>query len=370
MPLETETRGRWDAVDGILVNKNPDKENETPFEKTLKQKPFTEGLPAFSTGDKKDGTPAYYDVPLLKASVWTHEVGIYFFLGGLSTSAFSIARLADRFGRGKYRNVTQVGTAIAALTALPCAPLLIWDLGDRTRFHHMLRVWKPSSPMNLGSWTLTIYTLMGGIAVGREFLRVLRKDAPLTGAAKAVDETAGLIADGAGVPLGLLLAGYTGVLLSTTSNPLWSRNSWIGALFSASAVAAGSGAIKMTLEALGQEGAATEALGKVETAAHVAEAICHAGFLVQAGPLAKPLTHGKYKDEYLWGAIVAGLIVPEVLNRLPVAKPAKRWLSVAAGLIALSGGFALRSAFVAAGKPAANDPDLSRLATGEKGGTT
>lgn len=367
MPPETETRGRWDAVDGIPVNKTPD--DGTPFEQTLKQKPFTEGLPAFSTGDKKDGTPAYYDIPLLKAPVWTHEIGTYFFLGGLSSSAFSIARMADRFGRGKYRNVTQVGTAIAALTALPCAPLLIWDLGDRTRFHHMLRVWKPSSPMNLGSWTLTVYTLMGGIAALRELLRFLRKDAPLTGAAKAVDETAGLIADGAGVPLGLLLAGYTGVLLSTTANPLWSRSSWIGALFSASAVAAGSGAIKLTLEVLGQEGAATEALGKVESAAHAVEAVCHAGFLAQAGPLAKPLTQGKFKHEYLWGAIGAGIVLPELLNRLPAREPAKRWITVAAGIAALSGGFALRSAFVAAGKPAADDPDLSRLATGEKGGT-
>ena len=367
MPPETETRGRWDAVDGIPVNKTPD--DITPFEQTLKQKPFTEGLPAFSTGDKKDGTPAYYDIPLLKAPVWTHEVGIYFFLGGMSSSAFSIARMADRFGRGKYRNVTQVGTTIAALTALPCAPLLIWDLGDRTRFHHMLRVWKPSSPMNLGSWTLTVYTLMGGIAALREFLRVLRKDAPLTGTARAVDETAGLVADGVGVPLGLLLAGYTGVLLSTTANPLWSRNSWIGALFSASAVAAGSGAIKLSLEVLGQEGAATEALGKVESAAHAVEAVCHAGFLAQAGPLAKPLTQGEFKHEYLWGAIGAGIVLPELLNRIPAPKPAKRWLTVAAGLAALAGGFALRSAFVAAGKPAADDPDLSRLATGERGGT-
>ncbi len=367
MPPEVETRGRWDAVNGTPVNKLLD--TETPLEQTLRQKPFTEGLPSFSTGDKKDGTPAYYDISLLKASVWTHEVGTYFFLGGLSSSAFSLARMADRFGRGRYRNITQYGTLLAALAALPCAPLLIWDLGDRRRFLHMLRVWKPSSPMNLGSWTLTIYTLMGGTAALREFLRVLRKDAPLTGPAKVIDETAGLVADGVGVPLGLLLAGYTGVLLSTTANPLWSRNSWVGALFSASAVAAGSGAIKLTLEALGQEGEATEALGKVETLAHAAEAVCHVGFLAQAGPLAKPLTAGECKTQYLLGAIGAGVVLPEILSHLPVSKPAKRRLAIAAGLLSLAGGLALRLAFVAAGKPAGNDPDLARLATGERGGT-
>ncbi|MGI4787275.1 MAG: NrfD/PsrC family molybdoenzyme membrane anchor subunit [Janthinobacterium lividum] len=369
---EVETRGRWENAKDVLPDKKPfdapsDRKIDTA--ETLLQKPFTEGLPKRSTGDKDSGEPAYYDISPLKSPVWTKEVGIYFFLGGLSSSSFSIARLADRLGKGRYRSVTKAGTLIAAAAALPCAPLLIWDLGDRKRFHHMLRVWKPSSPMNLGSWTLTVYTLMGGIAALREFLRVLRKDAPLTGPARIVDETAGIVADAAGIPLGILLAGYTGVLLSTTATPIWSRNSWIGALFSASAVGAGSSAVRLALEVTGQEGKATEALGKLETLARLTETVCHAGFIKQAGPLAKPLTTGEFKSRYLLGAIGAGIILPEVLNRLPVPKAQKRWLSIAAGIVSLMGGYALRSAFVAAGKPSALNPDDARLATGEMGGT-
>ena len=156
-----EVRGRWDNARGIAPDpKEMDRlpeimPGDTQNGFTLKQAPFTEGFTKKSTGDKDDGSPAYYDITPLQSPVWTKEVGIYFFLGGLSSSAFSIARMADRFGGGKLRPVTQYGTLIAALAALPCAPLLIWDLGDRSRFHHMLRVWKPSSPMNLGSWTLT-----------------------------------------------------------------------------------------------------------------------------------------------------------------------------------------------------------------------
>jgi len=372
---EVETQGRWDSASGIVPDKKafdtlPDK--LTDF--MPKQKPFTEGFPSKnangkkSTGDKEDGQPAYYDITLLQSPVWTKEVGIYFFLGGLSSSAFSIARLSDRFGRGRLRPVTRAGTLIAALAALPCAPLLIWDLGDRTRFHHMLRIWKPSSPMNLGSWTLTIYTLMGGIAALREFLRALRKDAPLSGGARVADEAAGAIADAAGIPLGLLLAGYTGILLSTTSTPIWSRNTWIGTLFSASAVGAGASAVKLALEVTGQEGPATEALGKVETLVHAAEAVAHAGFVTAAGPLAKPLTEGKFKRTYLGGAIGLGIILPEIINRLPVSQGKKRGLSIAAGILSLIGGYALRTVFVAAGKPSADDPDAARLATGAKGG--
>ncbi len=365
---EVETRGRWDGASGVKPDhKNPDHKNLD--HKNLDRKYMTEGLPERSTGDKSDGTAAYYDISLLKAPVWTPEVGVYFFLGGLSSSAFSLARMADRFGRGRYRNVAKAGTLIAALAALPCAPLLIKDLGDPKRFHHMLRVWKPSSPMNLGSWTLTAYTGMGAIAALRELLRVLRHDAPLTGAARAVDETAGIVADAAGIPLGLLLAGYTGILLSTTATPIWSRNSWIGALFSASAVSAGTGAVRLVLEVTGQEGPGTEALAKVETAARAAEVVCHAGFLSAAGPLAKPLTEGKEKTAYLAGAIGAGIVLPELLNRLPVPTPYRHGLKIAAGVLGLIGGYALRAAFVAAGKPSALDPDAARLATGEKGGT-
>ena len=367
---EAETRGRWNTANGIAPDKKafdtlPDKLADF----TPKQKPFTEGFPKKSTGDKDNGDPAYYDITLLQSPVWTKEVGIYFFLGGLSSSAFSIARLSDRFGHGRLRPVTQAGTLIAALAALPCAPLLIWDLGDRTRFHHMLRIWKPKSPMNLGSWTLTVYTLMGGIAAAREFFRVLRKDKPLTGRAKIVDETAGVIADVAGIPLGLLLAGYTGILLSTTSTPIWSRNTWIGALFSASAVGAGASAVKLALEVAGQEGHATQALGKVETLVHVTEAVAHAGFLSAAGKLAKPVTEGEFKRDYFGGAVGLGIILPELLNRLPVPQKYKRATAIAAGIASLFGGYLLRTVFVAVGKPSADDPDLARLATGAKGGT-
>ena len=372
---EAETRGRWNTASGVAPDKTPDTLPGKLIDFAPLQKPFTDGLPERngngrkSTGDKDNGDPAYYDISLLQSPVWENDIGVYFFLGGLSSSAFSLARLSDRFGKGKLRPVTQWGTLIAAAAALPCAPLLIKDLGDRSRFHHMLRIWKPRSPMNLGSWTLTAYTLIGGLAALRELLRTLRKDAPLTRAAKAVDETAGVVTDAAGIPLGLLLAGYTGILLSTTSTPLWSRNSWIGALFSASAVGSGASAVKLALEITGQEGAATSALGKVETLAHAAEAVAHIGFLSAAGPLAKPLTAGPYKLHYLGGAIGLGILLPELLSRLPVSQGKKRGLAIAAGVASLVGGYLLRTAFVNAGKPSADDPDQARLATGEKGGT-
>ena len=315
-------------------------------------------------GEKEGEPPSYYDISMLKAPVWTMEVGVYFFLGGLSTGAFMLSRLAARLGGSRYKNLTRTGTAIAAIAALPCAPLLISDLGDPKRFHHMLRVWKPSSPMNLGSWVLTGYSGIVVLAALREWMQVRRQDAALTGAAKMADGAFSQALDTAGIPLGLLLAGYTGVLLSTTATPIWSRNPWIGALFSASAVGAGASAVKLALEI--QNDPMAEVLTPIENAAHIAETVAHIGFLTAAGELAKPLTAGEYKTAYWAGAVGAGIVLPELLSRLPVPKAHRRWLQISSGVVALVGCYALRAAFVAAGRPSANDPEAARAASRPK----
>ncbi len=172
MPGDVETKqgnGRWSAARGI----QPD-----PLQ-------TRDGKRASDNPSSPDAAPSYYDISMLKPPVWTPEVGIYFFLGGLSAGAFTLARLAERFGGDNYRALTRTGTAIAALAALPCSPLLIKDLGDPKRFHHMLRVWKPGSPMNLGSWALTSYTLMSVLAELREWTRARRKDKPLIGVSQS-----------------------------------------------------------------------------------------------------------------------------------------------------------------------------------------
>src|SRR5205085_11580504 len=132
---------------------------------------------------------------------------------------------------------------------LPCPGLLIADLGDKKRFHHMLRVWKPTTPMNLGSWTLTAYS---GAAMLSALRQMARGDAwrhrPLLGMlarlVRRFDGPVQLMTDGAGIPLALLFSGYTGVLISCTANPPWCKNPWLGPSFTASGMSAGARAIR------------------------------------------------------------------------------------------------------------------------------
>src|SRR5881392_3757695 len=93
----------------------------------------------------KDPTEhSYYDVSFLKPPLWKWEIASYFFLGGVSAGSYILGRVAEQFGGRRYVPLTRWGTWLAAGTILPCAPLLIHDLGDPKRFHHMLRVWKPT----------------------------------------------------------------------------------------------------------------------------------------------------------------------------------------------------------------------------------
>src|SRR5207302_1048427 len=110
---------------------------------------------------------AYKDVPILKRPTWNNEVAAYFFFGGISAGAALIGSLADLVGGERRKELARTAHYVSFATLLPCPPLLIADLGTPARFHHMLRVFKPSSPMNLGSWALLLHGAGATFTIGR-----------------------------------------------------------------------------------------------------------------------------------------------------------------------------------------------------------
>src|SRR5690349_15852418 len=253
--------------------------------------------PALATGIGPPATDAsYYDVPMLKRPPWKWEIAWYFFLGGLSSGAYILSRLAERHG-GKdepYRDITRIGTYLAMASFIPCPPLLIHDLGDPNRFHHMLRVFKPSTPMNFGTWSIVGYSGMAAAAALREYLKdkAWPSGTPPTRLLNIADKSLLLLHDAAGIPFAILVAGYTGVLLSSTANPLWCKNPWLGPMFTASAIATGAEAIGLALDATSKDSASHAALRKIDTVAHAVEGACIRGFAKHAGEAAKPLLTG------------------------------------------------------------------------------
>ena len=110
---------------------------------------------------------SYHGRPVLKPPAWDWKVPAYLFTGGLSAGSALLAAGADLTGRPALRRATRLG-ALASLGA--STYLLVADLGRPSRFHHMLRVAKPTSPMSVGSWILAAYAPGIGAAALAELL--------------------------------------------------------------------------------------------------------------------------------------------------------------------------------------------------------
>ena len=330
------------------------------------QKRDSQTMPTAAGGQPGD-EPSYYNISLLQAPVWKWEIALYFWFGGISGGSYVLSRMADRFGGGRYRDLSKLASYISFASLLPSPPLLIYDLGDPRRFHHMLRVFKPSTPMSLGSWILSGYSLPCTAEALRQF-SVQRMTAAHRKRFEAGPVNRAITAahDLAGVPLALGLAGYTGVLLSCASTPLWCKNAWIGPLFSSSAAATAASAVNLALDLTGadEHAPSKRAIERIDSLAHVTEAVMLAGYLKQAGPLARPMTRGGQRKN-LW-LTIAGILGAELLKALPLKGKPKRATSILASLLSLAGGLALRWAFIYGGQESGGNPRDARLGSKPK----
>src|SRR3954452_19163804 len=99
--------------------------------------------------------------PVLRPNVWTWEVPVYFWFGGIATGA-AFAALACQTA-GDERSA-RVGRMVAMGAVGAGGPLLILDLGRPERFLHMFRIFKTRSPMSMGAWCLLAFMNAGGAA--------------------------------------------------------------------------------------------------------------------------------------------------------------------------------------------------------------
>jgi formate-dependent nitrite reductase membrane component NrfD len=300
----------------------------------------------------------YYDYPVVKRPVWTWEIPVYFWLGGIGAGAFITSSLAQRFGSDADASGTADGFYVAAAALLPCTPLLIKDLGRPDRFHHMLRIFKPLSPMNLGAWTLAAFTPM---AVARAAARAADQGLLPVVARSLTRLLPRPLAELAGSFLGLILAGYTGVLLAATNVPLWAKSKLLGGLFTASALSSGSAAVSLMVPRRGLPDATLHRLTLLESAASAAELGLVAGYLAQSTETARPLTRGRYAAPFWLGAVGLGAVFPLLLHGLSRRRSGARLrtLSTIASLAAIGGSLALRWTVFEAGKDSSHDQAAS-----------
>ena len=172
---------------------------------------------------------------------WTWYILFYFFFAGLSGGSYVIASLFRLRGEPADEPAARLGYYVSFATLLPCPVMLILDLGEPLRFWHMLWNTTPDaqglnfkwwSPMSVGAWGLLIF----GAFVTVSFVDALVRDREWgwSWLTRLLDSVLGKIFLAVGTFFGLFIAGYTGVLLAVSNQPVWSDTWALGGLFLAS----------------------------------------------------------------------------------------------------------------------------------------
>jgi formate dehydrogenase iron-sulfur subunit len=191
------------------------------------------------------GTLAYADREVTKPPTWHGLVAWDMMLNGLATGLFLVAGLAELVSPDTYGPVAAFAYPIALVILLADLACLVLDLGDPLRFHHMMRVFKPRSPMSVGVWSLTAFSLPATVAAGLSLL-------PAEGVLEWVRRLT--------VALGLLpalgSAVYKGVLFSTSAQPVWKEARWLGGYLATSAITLGCAGMLGLAVLMGHERAA------------------------------------------------------------------------------------------------------------------
>ena len=265
-----------------------------------------------------------------------HSLVVYdLFLNAVTTGLFLACATCELADPTRFAPVTTPLYVVALAVLVADLLCLVMDLGDPLKFHHMLRVFKPSSPMSLGTWCLTAYSgplTVVAVLVVAGWVGLI----PDAWQAAAGWVRWGALVAGLGPVFGSM--GYKGVLFSTSAQPGWRDARWLGAYHTASAIAIGGAVVFATASMTGQ----TDAAAKLRPA-------LIGLLLVQAVPLLllarelRPTFDAVYTPA--WFAVAGGALVAGILVPLAVMSWGG-WLALigVAGLIGVS--FGVRSVIV------------------------
>ncbi|TWF74148.1 formate-dependent nitrite reductase membrane component NrfD [Pseudonocardia hierapolitana] len=279
------------------------------------------------TGDFR----SYYGKPVLNRPTWKNpDVPAYLFSGGMAGASAVIAELAAATGRPALTRVARLGAAGGAMAG---AGLLVHDLGRPARFLNMLRMFKVTSPLSVGSWILAPFSGLTALAAASE----------LSGYAPALGRAAGVGAAALGGPM----TTYTAVLISNTAVPAWHEaHRDLPVVFASSAVAAGG--------ALGLVGVGTDEnapAARLAVLGAAAELAASTAMERRLGPLGTRYTTGRAGR---WRQAARLLTATGAVGALLGRR--RRAVAVASGLAVLAGSLATRFAVFHAGLASAADP--------------
>lgn len=284
----------------------------------------------------------YYGAPLLKEPQWTPLIPLYFFVGGAAGSLGVIGALADILGDDTDVALTSRWMALSG--AVLSGALLIVDLGRPSRFLNMLRVFKPQSPMSIGSWVIAGFSASAGLASFADLLNALGGPRPIARLTSGVGRVGSVL-------LGMPLHNYTGVLIASTAIPVWNTHRCsLPHEFGMSGLQA---AVSL-LELSGYDNRTSlNLLGLLSCGAETAE-FAHA--ISDRKPETVPIRRGSSGALVQAAAVLSGpLPLGLRLASIFTGKRRSRTLRIAAACCGIVGSLCLRFGWLKAGKASARD---------------
>jgi len=187
---------------------------------------------------------------------WNALIVFYLFTAGVSAGAFFVSGLATYLGGERYKRISRIGALIAPWPVILGLLSLIFDLTKPLEFWWLFLTVQYTSPMSIGAWLLTLFSVLSLVYFllwfprpWRDLLRVPQRRGdwrtpqawrPLGQA--QVDKTRRVVA-AIGAPISIGVGMYTGVLLGAVpARPLW-NTPMVAQLFLVSAMSTGAAAV-------------------------------------------------------------------------------------------------------------------------------
>jgi len=254
---------------------------------------------------------------------WEWYILLYFFFAGISGGAFVIGTMLRLLAGPADAAASRLAFIVSFPLLLICPILLTIDLGQPTRFWHMLidartgiPVFKAYSPMSLGVWGLTLFGLFSFVmflaAVGEGGYLRWRV---LAGAGRVMSSALGKVFMVIGSIFGFFVAAYTGVLLAVSNQPVWSDTWTLGGLFLASGLSGAAATILLLSRGRRDAAVSDGKLMEADRYFIILELVLIALFLITLGGVVSKVLGGGWI--LLWLVVLIGTLVPLIAEWRP-----------------------------------------------------
>lgn len=296
---------------------------------------------------------------------WGFLIVVYLFLGGLGAGCLVLSAIATFAGRQqRYTRIAHAGALVAPIPVMLGTALLVFDLGRPFFFWKLFTAFAPESPMWIGTWLLTVFTLVS-LAFANLHLPAAHQVWRPAGAARWRYRLAAV-----GLPTGIAVGIYTGVLLGAVpARPFW-NTPMVAQLFLFSALSTAAALLMIVAPRIGD--ASADSAAEDRTLLLSADVVL---ILLELLIIAPYIIHGQLSTEsarqslalvlggsFTWpfwlGVVALGLLAPLAIEAWHLAPalmgrphgPAHRWMDLTVATLVLCGGFLLRWVFVYAGQ--------------------